>query len=209
MARRIRTSALVCKGATRTCETHERRRVAATGTQVNSQRERMREKNRFLALRDLVEKLELQKGGGVKTAAEKAAEKKKKQKARRKRKSSKKQAAGDTDGLVAPPFTLGSGAFSHLLRRQRELGNRHRQKRSLLSNSRLDASAGRPLVSLHPDVWLSWQVKQQQARSQGNPRARKTLRGRSKSRVLPAPARRHASGIVNTGLSGPRDSSVW
>lgn len=69
-----------------------------TGVQVNSQRERMREKNRFLALRDLVDKLEVQKGGGAKTAAEKAADKKKKQKARRKRKSSKKQAAGDVVG---------------------------------------------------------------------------------------------------------------
>ena len=53
--------------------------MAATGVQVNSQRERMREKNRFLALRDLVDKLEVQKGGGAKTAAEKAADKKKKQ----------------------------------------------------------------------------------------------------------------------------------
>ena len=64
----------------------------------------MREKNRFLALRDLVDKLEVQKGGGAKTAAEKAADKKKKQKDRRKRKSSKKQAAGDVVGLVGPPY---------------------------------------------------------------------------------------------------------
>ena len=56
----------------------------------------MREKNRFLALRDLVEKLEGQAkgGGGAKSKAEKAADKKKKQKARRKRKSSKKLTAG-------------------------------------------------------------------------------------------------------------------
>ena len=55
----------------------------------------MREKNRFLALRDLVEKLEGQaKGNGAKSKAEKAADKKKKQKARRKRKSSKKLNAG-------------------------------------------------------------------------------------------------------------------
>lgn len=80
---------------------------------MNSQRERMREKNRFLALRDLVEKLEVQqgKGGGAKTAAERAADKKRKQKARRKRKSGKKLAAGVDIGLsIAPAMRLALSA---------------------------------------------------------------------------------------------------
>lgn len=53
---------------------------------VNCQRERAREKNRFLALRQLVEKIEALQGGG-KTKEDKASEKKRKQKARRKRRS--------------------------------------------------------------------------------------------------------------------------
>jgi protein subunit release factor B len=38
-------------------------RMPASGIQTNCQRERFREKNRFLALRDLVEKLEVQRSG--------------------------------------------------------------------------------------------------------------------------------------------------
>lgn len=70
-----------------------------TGLQVSCQRERTREKNRFLALRQLVEKIEASKGGGM-TKADKALEKKRKQKSRRKRRTSsaKKATSGESAG---------------------------------------------------------------------------------------------------------------
>ena len=57
--------------------------LAATGIQVSCQREREREKNRFIALRTVVEKIEMgSAGGGKGKVLDKAGEKAKKNKVR-------------------------------------------------------------------------------------------------------------------------------
>eukprot|EP00960_Hanusia_phi_P065591 766146-Hanusia_phi.AAC.1 len=66
-----------------------------TGLQVSCQREREREKNRFIALRQLVEKIELSKSGQV-SKADATVMKKRKQKARRKRRSKSSAERQDT-----------------------------------------------------------------------------------------------------------------
>jgi hypothetical protein len=74
---------------------------AGTGLQVSCQREREREKNRFIALRTLVEKIELAMSGGAERDDELA--RAQKQRARRRRRSraanSARAAAGADDRL--------------------------------------------------------------------------------------------------------------
>lgn len=73
---------------------------AATGLQVSCQREREREKNRFIALRSLVEKIEAEATGkkAGSAAADIAAQKAKKNKARAKRRRMAKVATGGGEG---------------------------------------------------------------------------------------------------------------
>ncbi len=60
-----------------------------TGLEVSCQRERQRNKNRFIALRELVDKIEMKKNPSKSTKL-KSMDKKRKQKDRRKRRSKKK-----------------------------------------------------------------------------------------------------------------------
>ncbi|EKX33906.1 hypothetical protein GUITHDRAFT_119889 [Guillardia theta CCMP2712] len=72
-----------------------------TGLQVSCQREREREKNRFIALRQLVEKIEAARSGSGMSKDDAAAIKKRKQKARRKRRSksaAERQEGGEGEG---------------------------------------------------------------------------------------------------------------
>ena len=73
---------------------------AATGLQVSCQRERERGKNRFIALRALVDKIERNMLGDDNPSEEEiAAEKRRKQKARRKRRAkAARAAAGEQSG---------------------------------------------------------------------------------------------------------------
>ena len=79
--------------------------LPATGLQVSCQRERQREKNRFIALRTLVEKIEAQKTGKkVKGGGSDKLAKAKKNKARAKRRRQTKE--GD-DGVPGKKGELG------------------------------------------------------------------------------------------------------